>query len=108
MNITWKILKLEYIENQSGLSGIIVNVQYECIGEKIINGVTYTSTSSGLVALRDPDLNNFTPLNEVTKEQVVSWVQGVVDMFALDVHLNNSIDSQIKPVLTEIDLPFGE
>jgi len=106
MNITWKILKLECIPSQNGLDNIIVNVYFEYIGEKSINGVIYSGSSTDVIALDEPDINNFTPLDSVTQEQVVSWIENKVDTFALNICLDNLIQSQLKPSLIEIDLPF--
>ena len=108
MNISWKILKLECIPNKNGLENVVFHVHYEYVGEKIINGITYSASSFGVIAVEDPDVNNFTPINELTKEQVESWIENKVDSFALNIALENNIESQQKPQIIEIKSPFGE
>jgi hypothetical protein len=108
MNIIWKILKLECIPSQNGLDNIIVNVHFKYIGEKLINGITYSGSATEIIALDEPDINNFTPLDNITKEQVISWAENKIDTFALNTYLNNSIESQLKQSLIDVELPFGE
>jgi hypothetical protein len=106
MNITWKIIKLDCIPSQNGLNNIITNVYFEYIGEKTINGVTYTSQASEIMALEQHDVNDFTPLNEITKEQIISWIEPKVDTNRLNIHLNNAIEAQLKPQTIEMEPPF--
>lgn len=107
MNISWKILKLECIPNKNGLENVVFHVHYEYIGEKTIDGISYSASSYGVIAVEDPDENNFTPVNELTKEQVVSWIENKIDSFALNIALEHNIESQIKPPSIEIESPFG-
>ena len=100
MNISWKILKLECIPNKNGLENVVFHVHYEYIGEKTIDGISYSASSYGVI--------NFTPVNELTKEQVFSWIENKVDSFALNIALENNIESQQKPQIIEIESPFGE
>ena len=61
-----------------------------------------------MIAVEDPDVNNFTPVNELTKEQVVSWIENKVDSFALNIALENNIELQQKPQTILLTPPFGE
>ena len=108
MDISWKILKLECIQNKNGLENVVFHVHFEYIGEKNINGISYSASSFNVIAVEDPDVNNFTPVNELTKEQVVSWIENKVDSFALNIALENNIELQQKPQTIELEFPFGE
>lgn len=108
MNISWKILKLECISNQNGLENVIFHVYFEYIGEQTINNILYSASLFEVIAIEEPDVNNFTPLDEVTKEQVISWIENKIDIFALNTRLNILIERQIKPSIIEIELPFGD
>jgi len=108
MIISWKILKLECIPNKNGLENVVFHVHFEYIGEKTIDGILYSSSSFGVILVEDPNVNSFTPVNELTKEQVISWIENKVDSFALNTTIENNIESMILPKSIVIDFPFED
>lgn len=106
MNISWDILKLEYIPNKNGLENVIANVNFRCTGEETVNGVLYSSICETNATLEEPDVNNFTPLNEVTKEQVISWVETTSSYRFVVRHLTGDLKMKQKPQTIELISPF--
>jgi hypothetical protein len=107
MNITWEILKLEYIGSNNGLENVISNVRYRCTVEETVNEVVYTSYYEDDAILTNPDPNNFTPLDNVTKEQVISWIEYTPSYMVAIQHMTNDLKIKQKPQTVEVIFPFG-
>lgn len=108
MNLTWKILKFECVPFQEGLQNVVVNIHFECIGQENVNGVIYTSTSDGVATIGYPDVNHFTPFENITKEQVIGWIEKTAHYKAALSKIKNEINFLKKPQVIEMSSPFGE
>jgi hypothetical protein len=54
----------------------------------------------GSVGFNDPDPTNFTPYDQLTKEQVVSWVKGALgeeQVASVEESLANQIEKKLNP-----------
>ena len=107
MNLTWEILKLEYIPTNNGLVNVISNVRYRCTADETVNGIVYTSYYEDNVILTEPDLNNFTPFNDVTKEQVIGWIENTSSYRVALRHMSYDLKDKQKPQTVEVISPFG-
>lgn len=108
MNLTWKIINLECIPNKGGLENIVTNINFECTGEYTDNGTTYVAVIEGNIGLGDVDVNNFTPFNNITKEQVMTWIENTRNYVATIHQLENLIKDQQKSQTILLTPPFGE
>jgi hypothetical protein len=108
MNLYWKILKLNCLPNVNGVQNIITEAQFVLNGTETINGITYSATSEGVAVLEPYDVNNFTEFNNITKEQLVSWVETTVHYRVAHRQIINEIKYQQKPQTIELEPPFGE
>ena len=69
--ITWKITNCETVDKVSGVEDkgrIVVNVFYKVEDD-------YGVLEEGVVNLPTTDLSNFTPWDQLTEEQLVTWVK---------------------------------
>jgi Tfp pilus tip-associated adhesin PilY1 len=108
MNLTWKILKLNCLPNVNGVQNIITEVQFELSGVETINNIAYTASSEGVAVLEPYDVNNFTEFNNITKEQLVSWIESTVHYRVAHRQIVSEIEHQQKPQTIELEPPFGE
>jgi hypothetical protein len=61
----------------------------------------------GASAMGQPTPENFTDYNNVTKEQMVSWLEGVLDVPAMQLNLNAQIELLKNPVTATLPPPFN-
>ncbi len=57
----------------------------------------YTASTSGTTGLNQGD--SFTPYEDLTQDQVISWVKAIVDVNAIEANLANEIALQKNPVV---------
>lgn len=60
----------------------------------------------GASAVGQPTPDNFTDYNSVTKEQMVGWLEGVLDVPAMQDSLNAQIELLKHPVTATLPPPF--
>jgi len=72
MNVTWKIMNIEWISEFGGLSKVVSGAHYwvEAEDEEGNKGYTFSRVAFDL-----DDLTDFVAFEELTEELVVSWVQ---------------------------------
>ena len=85
-------------------NNVITHVNYKYTGTYTDeNSNTYTASISGSIAVTEPDyvpIYNFVPYEELTKEEVLSWIIPQMNMVYLNNCILNSITEQLfKPNL---------
>ena len=78
-----------------------VHWRYRATDENGITAETY-----GAQAVLPPSEEDFTPYNELTKEQVVGWLEASMDVSSMDLYLDNQIELIVNPVDVTPPLPF--
>jgi hypothetical protein len=104
---TWDITDIKKAQQVDGLTDVIVHIRWKKIGtdEKgtigEFVGATPLTASSG----------SFTPYEELTKEQVLGWIQSIV-VGPYEQHVTDQIQKQIikknDPWLIVQTAPWGE
>lgn len=79
MNITYKyeIQELRCEPSIGELNKVITEVVYEYVAESD-NGIT--SRLPGMVKLAEPVDQSFVPVDEISKDTVVSWIESIADI----------------------------
>ena len=96
MNIEWNVVNTEYkTENK-----FIVTVHYTVTA---VDG-EYTASTYGTVGYTQEE-ENFTPFEQLTKDQVVGWVQTSLDKETVESSLASQIEALKNPV-QESGLPW--
>lgn len=98
MNYTWRIarLGLDDVLNKDSvlLENAIVNVQWKKIAEDT-DGITASYVGTTALDVTTHSAADFIALNDVTSEQVISWVQeniSSVEMSRIDKQLERKIE----------------
>ena len=108
MNVSfeWRIVNVIKKENLDGLQNVILRVVYEYRGTDIDSGETYTML--GGLDLGAPNSNNFTPINEITQEQVLSWLDAHPSVPTMKQAIEASIKHQIdrKDVVSATEISW--
>ena len=94
MIIELKIENLECIKQQDELSNVVIRASWRLFGT--VNG--FTDSIYGEEFFTEPDPNNFTPVENLTKEQILGWMN-------LDIpKLESLLSSQIQQKTNSINI----
>lgn len=96
MNIEWNVVNMERKTD----NGFVVTVHYTVTA---IDGEVTASTYGTVGYTQEAD--NFTPFEQLTKDQVVGWVQTSLDKDAVEASLASQIEALKNPV-QESGLPW--
>ena len=102
---TWEITAMEVILNQDGLSNVVSNIDWRLIAT--VKGQPYTALHWAKQYVSAPDADTFTAYDELTKEQVVGWLESVLDVPQLKENLEEQINLQANPVTAILPPPFA-
>ncbi len=104
---TWDITAMRKAPKLNDLDNVLVHVRWKKIGTDE-NGTT--GEFAGATPLTAPT-GDFTPYEELTKEQVLGWIQDVV-VGSYEEHVNEQIQKQITkkndPWADVHETPWGE
>jgi hypothetical protein len=96
MNIEWNVVNME----RKTSDGFVTTVHYTVTA---VDG-EYTASTYGTVGYTQEE-DNFTPFEQLTKDQVVGWVQTSLDKDAVEASLASQIEALKNPV-QESGLPW--
>ena len=103
---TWGIVQLDAYPEKDGLTDVVFTVHWNLTGD---DGEGHTGYAYGSVGVTLDEGGSYTPYNELTKEQVVGWVQeslGAEQVASLEASVANQIEQQINPTVVTPPLPF--
>lgn len=96
MNIEWNVVNMERKTD----NGFVVTVHYTV---NAVDGEVTASTYGTVGYTQEAD--NFTPFEQLTKDQVVGWVQTSLDKDAVEASLVSQLEALKNPV-QESGLPW--
>jgi hypothetical protein len=107
MTNTWLIEKLVCKASQNGLTNTVCDVHWRYVKSLTSNGKEYSVNNNGIVRLSSPDPNSFTNYENLTKTQVVTWVQTILGTEYIS-EMDTRLSNRITDISTQIilDLPF--
>ena len=94
---TWTIVSLEAKAQQDNHENVIFNVHWRLDAYKIDNEIKYHASRYGVEHI-EYDADNFIPYADLTKENVVGWLEASLDVEQIKSNLNDNINLQINPV----------
>ena len=97
---SWNIDQLLCAKSLDGLTDVVREVTWS----RILTNNTYTVSCNGRSSVSEPDPTAFIPFNELTEDQVTSWLYTVVDVTAIDTSLNEQLIAAMQPA-QEVLLP---
>ena len=102
INYKWTISAFDCKDIVEDLKDVVCNVhwKYEATKNDIV------VSNYGVLSLTNPNKENFIPLNELTENDVVNWLESSLDVNELNESLENQIDSIENPIEIKINQPF--
>jgi len=101
---TWEITAMEVILNQDGLPNVVNNIDWRLIAT--IDGEKYRAEQWAKQYVSAPDANTFTNYEDLTKEQVIGWLENILDVAQMKEALTYQINLQVNPVTAILPPPF--
>ena len=95
---------MEVILNQDGLSNVVNNIDWRLIAT--VEGEVYKAEEWAKQYVSSPDAESFTNYEDLTKEQVVGWLESILDVNQLKEGLAYQIELQINPISAMLNPPF--
>lgn len=109
MALDWRIEKLDCKVSENGLSNVAYRVQCICKVIDVIDGKSYVATKRVIVPLASPDPGNFTEFSNLTKTQVVEWIEsslGEEGLSTLTLELSTKNNLKANPIVVTLEPPF--
>jgi hypothetical protein len=103
---TYKIFPFRCRINQDGLTNVIQTITWEVTEPTDVDGTTYELKVRGTTELPEVDTNNFIQTDNLTKEQVISWIELYSDVDRMLSNMVNVKRSQLTPTYTNIKPNF--
>ena len=99
----WIISALECKVKEGDLTDVvyIVHWRYDATNENEVSAEIY-----GAESIAFPNPEDFIPYPELTKDQVVGWLEASLDVPKLQLYLDEQIDLIVNPINVTLPPPF--
>ena len=104
IDYSYKIKELEMAPSLDGLSDVITRVRFTYTGVDADTG--YSGSFQGATPMPSPSTGSFTPLNQLTEEEVIEWVKISHPVGHMQEQIQKQINLQITPKYEKIPLPW--
>jgi hypothetical protein len=101
-NYNWIISAMECIKNDGDLQDVVITIHWRYQASKD----EFTTDTYGAVSMSLPTGEEFTPYEELTKEQVCGWLEATLDVPAMEENLEKQLDLLINPTNVTLPPPF--
>lgn len=106
---TWTINKLDVRPTQDSLLDVVYNVHwtYTATSDQADpEGNAYTASAIGTSVVGEPDPENFTSFDDLTKSQVEEWLNADGTLSNIGGHVDSLLEEQITPTSEAKDAPW--
>ena len=104
-NYQWTISALDCAVSKDGLTNVIETIHWRYRGT---NENDVTAEMYGAQSVGDPNPEDFTPFEEIKKEKIVQWLEGMIDMEEMQTNINTQIKELENPTHVTLQLPSEE
>lgn len=103
MEYKWTISALECKVKEDNMTDVvyIVHWRYSATNENGISAETY-----GAQSVSSPSPEDFTPYDQLTKEQVIGWLDAAIDVPAMNLNLDEQVNLIVNPIDVTLPPPF--
>lgn len=102
----WYINAMDCKPNDDGYKDFVVVVHWTRLAKETINDKEYNASVYGTQSFSSADVVDFTPYDQLTYDEVCGWLDGAIDVTALDFNLDQQIENQVNPPIVTPPLPF--
>lgn len=98
----WQIVQLDCAPSYEGLQDYVVNVHWR-YGAQFESYFMDIYGSQSFTEVAGPD---FTPYADLTKDQVIGWLEGSLDVKLMQDQLAQTIEKMVNPQIVVLPLPW--
>lgn len=102
----WVISALECKPKEDNLNDVVFIVHWRRNANETIDGKDYFADVYGTMSCEQPNPQDFTPYDQLTYDQVCSWLDAGLNVEELDLNLDAQIENQVNPKVVTPPLPF--
>jgi len=106
MLFNWVISSMDCKIKEGQMSDVVQTVHWRYNATNVVENKTYFAEMYGALAVGEPTTENFTSYSDLTKEQVVSWLEAELDTNLMQDNLTKQIEFQINPIDVTLPPPF--
>lgn len=100
----WTISACDVILDEGTMKNVITTIHWRYDAEK--DG--FTAGTYGASAVGQPTPEGFTNYDSVTKDQMIGWLESVIDVPAMNDNLNAQIELLKNPITATLPPPFND
>ena len=102
-NYNWIISALDCKVKEDDMTDVVYTVhwRYNATNENGITAEVY-----GAQDISSPNPEDFTPYDQITKEQVIGWLESSMDVAEMNKNLDEQINLIVNPVSVTLPPPF--
>lgn len=104
-NYFFKVANVECYTTKNDLQNVAFLVQYTY---NIEDDQGNFVSDSGVASLPEPDASTFTAVEELTQEDVISWLETIVDVEAIKVRLDHKYNERVNPTKKVFTIPVQQ
>ena len=97
---TWKINAVDCYTSKDGLEKVAYNVHWSFFATDGENNASMI----GVQSVGEPNTDNFVPFDQLTEEQVVSWITASMDVEQMQANLDKQIEDLVAPKVVTLQL----
>ena len=94
-------------KTEGDLQDVVYLIHYRRQATEVDGDKTYFAETYSTVSITNPDPNNFTPFEQLKKEQVEGWLAAALPVEAMDASLASQIEQQKHPQTSSPNLPWS-
>ena len=102
---TWNFPAFDCKVQEEGMEKVVTTVHWRYKGTDE-NGITANVYGAQAVGTPTPDA--FIPYPDLTEDEVIGWMEGVLDIEEMQDNIANQIDLIANPVTITLPPPFNE
>ena len=99
-NYTWKINAVDCYTSKDGLEKVAYNVHWSYFAT---NG-EHTASMIGVQSVGEPNPENFVAFEDLTEDDVISWISAAMDVEQMQANLDKQIEDLVAPKVVTLQL----
>lgn len=99
-NYKWVINAVDCYTTKDGLEKVAYNVHWSYFATE----GEHNASMIGVQSVGEPNPDNFVPFDQLTEEQVVSWITASMDVEQMQANLDKQIEDLVAPKMVSLQL----
>ena len=97
---TWRINAVDCYTSKDGLEKVAYNVHWSYFAT---NG-EHTASMIGVQSIGEPNPDNFVAFEDLTEDDVISWIESAMDVEQMQANLDKQIEDLVAPKVVTLQL----